>query len=108
VKRDLSIAGVNLIWSVVCQVGRRGLELAPVRLRHHVLLVPGDFWYYVDVDSPTAQSTIVAFGDSITDGYQSIVGANDRWPDFLAQRIEDQPVASSTASWTRVSAATGC
>jgi len=51
-------------------------------------------WYYVDgvdVDSPTTGGTIVAFGDSITDGYQSTAGANDRWPNFLARRIENQP-----------------
>jgi lysophospholipase L1-like esterase len=30
---------------------------------------------------------IVAFGDSITDGYQSTVGANTRWPDRLTERL---------------------
>lgn len=30
---------------------------------------------------------IVAFGDSITDGYQSTNGANRRWPDRLAERL---------------------
>ncbi|WP_372786627.1 SGNH/GDSL hydrolase family protein [Phenylobacterium sp.] len=35
---------------------------------------------------------IVAFGDSITDGYQSTNGANHRWPDRLAERLaEKQP-----------------
>jgi lysophospholipase L1-like esterase len=51
-------------------------------------------WEYlegVDVDSPTVSGTIVAFGDSITDGAYSTNGANHRWPNFLAQRIEGQP-----------------
>ena len=30
---------------------------------------------------------IVAFGDSITDGYLSTTGANRRWPDRLAERL---------------------
>lgn len=50
-------------------------------------------WYYVDgvdVDSPTSTGTLVAFGDSITDGAYSTVGANERWPNFLAQRLEAQ------------------
>jgi len=48
-------------------------------------------WYYVDgldVRSSTAGGTIVAFGDSITDGYQSLVGSNARWPNYLARRLD--------------------
>jgi lysophospholipase L1-like esterase len=48
-------------------------------------------WYFLDeVDVQVGAATggtIVAFGDSITDGYQSTVGANDRWPDDLARRF---------------------
>jgi lysophospholipase L1-like esterase len=46
-------------------------------------------WYYldeVDVRGP-APGSIVALGDSITDGFQSTVGANHRWPDYLADRL---------------------
>jgi len=42
----------------------------------------------VDVAAPQkANATIVAFGDSITDGYGSTVDANKRWPDRLAERL---------------------
>jgi lysophospholipase L1-like esterase len=34
-----------------------------------------------------AGPVVVAFGDSITDGYQSSVGTNHRWPDRLAERL---------------------
>jgi lysophospholipase L1-like esterase/archaellum component FlaG (FlaF/FlaG flagellin family) len=47
-------------------------------------------WYFVDgldVRSTTASGTIVAFGDSITDGYQSLSSGNDRWPNYLARRL---------------------
>lgn len=33
-------------------------------------------------------ATIVAFGDSITDGWQSTRDGNNRWPDVLAQRLQ--------------------
>ncbi len=52
---------------------------------------PTQSWYYVSdllVQSATAEGTVVAFGDSITDGYQSTVGANARWPNDLAQRLD--------------------
>src|SRR5690606_28474722 len=34
--------------------------------------------------------TIVAFGDSITDGMGSTVSANHRWPDLLARRVAEE------------------
>jgi lysophospholipase L1-like esterase len=47
-------------------------------------------WYLlggISVASPTAAATLVAFGDSITDGYGSGDDANRRYPDFLARRL---------------------
>jgi lysophospholipase L1-like esterase len=41
----------------------------------------------VDVLAPEASSTVVAFGDSITDGARSTVDANHRWPDILSARL---------------------
>lgn len=34
-----------------------------------------------------SHSTVVALGDSITDGYSSTVNGNQRWPNYLAQRL---------------------
>ncbi|EST19062.1 GDSL family lipase [Streptomyces roseochromogenus subsp. oscitans DS 12.976] len=51
-------------------------------------------WYYLaglDVVSATAKGTVVAFGDSITDGYRSSTGTYTRWPDFLARRLGARP-----------------
>jgi lysophospholipase L1-like esterase len=47
-------------------------------------------WFYLsglDVVPSTARSTVVAFGDSITDGYNTPTGAYQRWPDDLARRL---------------------
>lgn len=41
----------------------------------------------VMVEAPAAAGTIVAFGDSITDGAASTPDANHRWPDFLAAKL---------------------
>ena len=41
----------------------------------------------VDVLAPAAASTVVAFGDSITDGYGTTLDANQAWPTLLAQRL---------------------
>ncbi|HET9975062.1 MAG TPA: SGNH/GDSL hydrolase family protein [Streptosporangiaceae bacterium] len=48
-------------------------------------------WYFLDdIDvrvGPQIRGTIVAFGNSITDGAQSTVNANARWPNDLARRF---------------------
>lgn len=47
-------------------------------------------WHYVsgvDVRSSTLRGSVVALGDSITDGANSTFGANLRWPDQLADRV---------------------
>lgn len=42
----------------------------------------------VEIDSPKARGTVVAYGDSITDGVGSTPKANRRWPDVLAERLQ--------------------
>jgi lysophospholipase L1-like esterase len=60
----------------------------------------------IEVDSPDALGTIVAYGDSITDGVGSTSGANRRWPDVLADRLQqagqEWAVANQAISGNRV------
>jgi lysophospholipase L1-like esterase len=56
-------------------------------------------WFFltgVQVPAGHATGTVVAFGDSITDGSGSTVDANARWPDDLARRLN--AVAGPTLS----------
>ncbi|WP_405845633.1 SGNH/GDSL hydrolase family protein [Streptomyces sp. NBC_01518] len=51
-------------------------------------------WYYVtgvDVLDAPAAGSVVAFGDSLTDGNGSTRDANHRWPDRLAERLGALP-----------------
>jgi lysophospholipase L1-like esterase len=53
-------------------------------------------WFYldgVDVTRSSLKGTIVAFGDSITDGHYSTIDANGTWPDWLARRLVPQGYA---------------
>ncbi len=45
------------------------------------------------VETPPAARALVAFGDSITDGYQSTLDQNNRWPDLLAKRLRGHHAA---------------
>ena len=59
-----------------------------------------------DIASPDALGTIVAYGDSITDGVGSTAGKNTRWPDLLADRLHaahmEWAVANEAISGNRV------
>jgi len=47
-------------------------------------------WYYLDgltVLAPGTRGTVVAFGDSITDGYNTPIGAYATWPEDLGRRV---------------------
>jgi lysophospholipase L1-like esterase len=46
----------------------------------------------VEVVAPDASGAIVAFGDSITDGFGSTPDTNNRWPDHLARRLLSQGI----------------
>ncbi len=75
----------------------------------------------VDVRPATASRTLIAFGDSISDGYISALGSpfiqntaglglNERYPDFLAQRLAQRfpgrySVVNAGISGNRVTAA---
>src|SRR5262249_10052104 len=47
-------------------------------------------WYFLDaleMKAPAGAYSIVALGDSITDGTLSTLNGDDRWPDVLARRL---------------------
>ena len=50
-----------------------------------------DHWYQVseiDVQGDPGSGSVVALGDSITDGHGSTTNGNDRWTDVLAARLQ--------------------
>jgi lysophospholipase L1-like esterase len=53
-----------------------------------------DHWYQVseiDVQTAPGAGSIVALGDSITDGHGATTNGNDRWTDVLAARLQGSP-----------------
>ena len=81
------------------------VSMHALALQTSFVSIPGDFvarddgvpyqtaiyhWPYlaaVEVSTADISRSIVAFGDSITDGYHSTADANHRWPDYLADRL---------------------
>lgn len=59
-----------------------------------------DHWYFiagVDVSARAQAAAIVTLGDSITDGHGSTTNGNNRWPDFLARRLQASPATRALA-----------
>lgn len=77
-------------------IGRGNLTAATVMPAPQHL--PGRlFLSAVLAEAPRTTRTVVAFGDSITDGNGSTPGLDRRWPDLLAQRFGDGGVAVANA-----------
>jgi lysophospholipase L1-like esterase len=53
-----------------------------------------DHWYQIseiDVRAASGTASVVALGDSITDGHGATTNGNDRWTDVLASRLQQSP-----------------
>lgn len=59
--------------------------------------VSGNRFFLTDLEvtGPVAKHTLVTFGDSITDGVGSNENKNERWPDYLAARLQADAKLSS-------------
>jgi lysophospholipase L1-like esterase len=56
--------------------------------------VTADHWYIIntiDVLAPESAAAVAVLGNSITDGRGSGTNKQDRWPDELARRLQDNP-----------------
>jgi lysophospholipase L1-like esterase len=51
----------------------------------------------IDVAAPRAAFTVVAFGDSITDGFATTTDANLAWPTLLAKRMRGNKATQNVA-----------
>ncbi len=59
-----------------------------------------DHWYVIhtiDVKAPDSSAAIVLLGDSITDGRGSGTNQQNRWPDELARRLQENPLTQQVA-----------
>jgi lysophospholipase L1-like esterase len=62
-------------------------------------------WFFldgVDVQQRHVGGTVVAFGDSITDGHYSTIDAQGTWPDWLSRRLPDSAVLNEGIGGNRI------
>jgi len=70
-----------------------GNQIAAMSLKVDSTLTTRVFLAAIQVEAAPGTRTVVAFGDSITDGDGATIDADARWPDFLAQRMAPRDVA---------------
>ncbi|MGA8906494.1 MAG: SGNH/GDSL hydrolase family protein, partial [Acidobacteriaceae bacterium] len=61
---------------------------------------PIEHWYQlaaIDVLAPPSAASIVALGDSTTDGHATTTNGNNRWTDVLAERLQASPPTRNIA-----------
>jgi lysophospholipase L1-like esterase len=98
-------AQTDLAVSLFISGDSGAVTLHPLALQTSFVSTPGDFvsrddaapfqtpihsWPFlagIEISSAVPSRSIVTFGDSITDGYQSTADANHRWPDYLSARL---------------------
>ena len=64
-----------------------GNDVAATRLPSPATTLTRPLLAGIDVYAPARTAAVVTFGDSITDGYNSTVDLDRRWPDDLARRL---------------------
>jgi lysophospholipase L1-like esterase len=79
-------AGIHYAAQQTAYIGAGDQTAAPA-FQDSAKITSWVFLTGLDVAAPAGAKTIVAFGDSITDGAKSTVDANRRWPDILAERL---------------------
>ena len=110
----------DLAISVYIPAESGPLTMHAVGLHNTYISKPGDFtaqpdisdpaatsqsWYWlsgVEVLAPADTGTIVAFGDSITDGTRSTLETNHNWPNYLAQRISNIAIIDEGIAGNRI------
>jgi lysophospholipase L1-like esterase len=118
---DLDVPKMGDLAISVYIPGESGpLTMHAVGLHNTYISKPGDFTAQADISDPAATSqswywlsgvevlaqadtgTIVAFGDSITDGTRSTPEANHNWPSYLAQRISNIAIIDEGIAGNRI------
>ncbi len=83
-----TVDGIGLEPAYIAQGNHAGSERLP-----DPLVAASYFWLRgLSVPARTEQGgAIIAFGDSITEGYATTPGANRSWPELLAERLQASP-----------------
>jgi len=90
VTRDTGSSVMHLLGEETGYLSASGDETGDTAIADATTVTERYFLTRVEVSSANNAGTIVALGDSITDGRGSTPDADRRWPDRLAERLSEQ------------------
>jgi lysophospholipase L1-like esterase len=90
ITRDTGSSVMHLLGEETAYLSASGDETGETAIAGATTPAERYFLTRVEVSSPNNAGTIVALGDSITDGRGSTPDADRRWPDRLAERLNEQ------------------
>jgi len=90
ITRDTGSSVMHLLGEETAYLSASGDETGETTIADATTAAERYFLTRVEVNSPGNTGTVVALGDSITDGRGSTPDADRRWPDRLAERLNEQ------------------
>ena len=88
---------VHALGGQTAYITATGEHTADATLPNNEVSASRFFLTDVEVSAAAGAASIVAFGDSITDGDAATQDANSRWPDVLAARLQGDPSLADVA-----------
>ena len=89
VTRDTGAAVIHPLANQTTYLSQSGDRSGATTIPDAITVTERYFLTRIEVSSSNDAGTIVALGDSITDGRGSTLDANQRWPDRLAERLHE-------------------
>jgi hypothetical protein len=89
VTRDTGAAVIHPLANQTTYLSQSGDQSGAKTIPDAITVTERYFLTRIEVSSSNDAGTIVALGDSITDGRGSTLDANQRWPDRLAERLHE-------------------
>jgi len=90
ITRETGTAVIHPLGNQTAYLSQSGDQSGATTIADATTVSERYFLTRIEVSSPNNAGAIVALGDSITDGRGSTVDANRRWPDRLAERLNEQ------------------
>ena len=90
ITRDTGLSVMHLVGQETGYLSASGNEVSQTTIANATTVAERYFLTRVEVSSPENCGAVVTLGDSITDGRGSTPDADRRWPDRLAERLQEQ------------------
>ena len=90
ITRDTGLSVMHLVGQETGYLSASGNQASQTTIANATTITERYFLTRVEVSSLGNSGTVVALGDSITDGRGSTPDADQRWPDRLAERLNER------------------